>query len=609
MRNIFNAIALLASLLLAGACTQDEPAPLPDGTIRFAIGQATEVNDNTYTRATPLELGKPLADKFTLTIQRSGSSQPRYDGKFVESMDLPIGTYDITASCGEDVLIGRDAPYYIGTAQADIEQGKTSSVVIPCHVGNALISVRFGRDAEERARFDKAYTDYGVRIQIDSHSMDITPDRENSSIYFRAGSSPTLTFYGCLRNDNNRPVSFDLSSESLPATFDRADHAKVTLYLPDPETASVIDISTVEVETVTLEETIPLSWLPIPKAQSSHRYDANGCLQGTDLTFTNSYPGMTWKAVVTDAEGNQYRSVEGTGSLTSTYADNAEEWPFLPAGEYTATYYLIQNGWTMQTGTRTFTVGQPDIRVTTSCHTSYSLYQQGDVQGANACDPYTIYSPTVSVNIAPALWQNPQYAASLTTTLGGTDIDASSTATPAEGITFSYADSRDVTPSLNGYTLDATMTFARAETTGSNTVYVTGLPVSFAPPTQDSWWGSGTVSWEVGEVRLGRNAPLSQQQSITTERLAVPAGVRIRAPYHVLMHGAFVATTLTLSFGSYDYFSEKSSGGAFNSKDHDFESVATFTTGSPVTQAKANNSWGSGQTCSYIYYLNYYYAE
>ena len=608
MRNIFNAIALLASLLLAGACTQDEPAPLPDGTIRFAIGQATEVNDNTDTRATPSELGKPLSDKFTLTIRRNGSSQPRYDGKFVESMDLPIGTYDITARCGEDVPIGRDAPYYTGTAQATIEDGKTASALIPCRVANALVSVRFGRNADEKARFDKVYTNYGVRVKLGSYSMDITSQQEASSIYFPAGSSPGLTFYGNLRNDGGRSVSMELTSESLPAVFDRADHARDTPYMPDPETSAVIDISTVEVETVTMEETIPLSWLPVPKAQSSHRYDANGCLQGTDLTFTNSYPGMTWKAVVTDAEGNQYRSVEGTGSLTSTYAYNAEEWPFLPAGEYTATYYLIQNGGTMQTGTRTFTVGQPDIRVTTSCHTSYSLYQQGDVQGANACDPYTIYSPTVSVNIAPALWQNPQYAASLTTTLGGTDIDASSTATPAEGITFSYADSRNVTPSLDGYALDATVTFARAEATGSNTVYVTGLPVSFAPPTQDSWWGSGTVSWKAGEVRLGRNA-LSQPQSITTERLAVPAGVRIRAPYHVLMHGATVATMLTLSFGSYHYFSEMSSGGAFNSKDHDFESVTTFTTGSPVTQAKANNSYGSGQTCSYIYYLNYYYAE
>lgn len=607
MRNIFNAIALLASLLLAGACTQDEPAPLPDGTIRFAIGQATEVNDNTYTRATPLELGKPLADKFTLTIQRSGSSQPRYDGKFVESMDLPIGTYDITASCGEDVLIGRDAPYYIGTAQADIEQGKTSSVVIPCHVGNALISVRFGRNAEERARFDKAYTDYGVRVRIDSHSMDITPDRENSSIYFRAGSNPTLTFYGCLRNDNNRPVSFDLSSESLPATFDRADHAKVTLYLPDPETASVIDISTVEVETVTLEETIPLSWLPIPKANPVHSYDSNGCLQGTDITFTNSYPGMTWKAEVTDAQNTLYRTIEGTGDLVSSFADNADGWPYIPAGEYTATFYLNLKDKTTKTGTRTFTVANPEVKVTTSCYTSYSLYQGGDVQGANACDPYTIYSPKVNIKVLPSLWQNPKYAASLETTLGGEAITGTMTSSE-KGITYSFDSKNGQNPSFDGYTLSAALTFDKVTNTDATTVYITGLPVSFAPPTQESWSGHGKVNWSSGEVRLGRNA-FSQPQYITSTRFAVPAGVKIRAPYNVMMHGATVATTLTLSFGTYEYFSERSSGGAFNSKDHYFENVAVFTTTEAVTQAKANNSYGSGQTCSYIYYLNYYYAE
>ena len=606
MRKIFDTIVLLTTVLLVWACTAEEPTELPTGNIKFAIGS---VADKTETRATPSELGKPLAEKFTLTIQRNGNANPVYDGKFVENMDLPVGSYSISAHYGEDVPIGRDTPYYIGTAQTEIEQGKTSSVTIPCSVGNALVSVRFGRDDEEKARFDKYYTDYGVKVKLGAYSMDITPAQEASSIYFPAGSSPQISFYGCLRNDNNRLVSFELSSESLPTTFERADHAIVTLYLPDPETSSVIDISTVEVETVTMEETIPLSWLPIPKVQPVHSYDKNGCLEGTNITFTNSYPGMTWKAEVTDAENTLYRTIEGTGELISTFAANADGWAYLPTGEYTATFYLNLNGKTSKTGSRTFTIGNPDIRVKTDCYTSYSLYRNGDVQGANACDPYTVYSPKVNVNIVSSLWQNPKYTASLATTLGGNVINASSTEASAEGTTFSFANQENTMPSLDGCNLSASVTFGKAEATGSNTVYITGLPVTFAPPTQESWSGHGTVNWsKAGEVRLGQNA-FSQPQYITTERFAVPAGVTIRAPYHVLMHGATVATTLTLSIGSYNYFSERSSGGFFNNQDHNFEDVAIFTTTESVTQAKANNSYGSGQTCSYIYYLNFYYAE
>lgn len=609
MRKIFNSIVLLTVLLVAGACSQEEPATLPSGTIRFAIGQEVETGHKDATRSTPAELGKPLADRFTLAIRRGDNGASVYDGKFVESMDLPVGTYDITASHGEDVSIGRDAPYYIGNARATIEAGKAASVTIPCRVGNALVSVRFGRDAEERARFDRFYSDYGVMVRLGSHSMSVTSEQEATSIYFPAGSSPVLTFYGTLRSAEGKQVSFELKSDKLPDVFEAADHAIVTLSLPDPETAAVIDIATVDVETVTIEESIPVSWLPLPQVQLVHSYNGSNCLQGTDITFTDCYPGMKWKAEVTDADGTLYRSIEGTGKLVSACSDNAAGWTFIPAGEYTATFYLCHDDRTVQTGTRTFTVGRPDIRVAASAYTSYSLYRNGDVQGANGCDAYTVYAPAVSVNILPALWQDPRYAATLQTTLGDNAIEAASTVSTAEGMVFSFPNQQNLLPSLDGYALSAAVAFGRAEAADAQTLYITGLPASFAPPTQDAGWsGYGTVSWESGQVRLGRNT-VSQPQSITTDRLAVPAGVKIRAPYHVLMHGATVATTLTLTFGAYDYFSERSSGGMFNSKDHDFESVATFTTDAPATQIKANNSYGSGQTCSYIYYLNYYYAE
>lgn len=590
------------AMLLFVSCTQEVGEPdIANGNIQLSIGQ---ISLDTETRATPSVLGKPLAGNFDLLIQRKGTSIVAYDGSFTESVSVKPGTYDITATCGEDVRIGRDAPFYKGTAQVAVEKDKTTSVTIPCRVANALISVRFGRDNEESARFEHHYADYGVIVKIGSESMSISSTETATSIYFPAGSNPELSFYGTLRNADNRQVSFDLTSESLPKVLNEAEHAIVTLTLPDPETASVIDISTVDVETVTLDETIPLSWLPLPNVLAEHYYDRNECLQGTDITFTNSYPGMEWKAEVTDAQGTLFRTIEGTGELVSSCINIEDGWKYIPAGEYTATFYLNFDGKISKTGTRTFTVDNPNLKVTASAYTSYSLYQQGNVQQANACEPYTVYSPTVSVNVQSSLWNDARYTCSLNTTLEGTAITNVTTESSAEGTIFSFGNQQNITPSLNGCELMASLTFDKITKNASTVVYVTGLPANFAPPTQEHWSGPGSINWSSSEVQLTGTG----SQSITSNKFAVPNGTKVEASYKVLLHGGWAGTTLTLSFGTHDFFSENVSG-SLSGKDAPYEDTAVFTTSADVTEVKANNSYGTASTCSYIYYLNYHYAE
>ena len=148
---LYTTLSLLVALFFS-ACSQEEPADLPNGKLQLAIGQ---VATDLQTRATPFELGKPVAEKFNIKVQRSGTSLVAYEGRFAESIEVKTGKYDITATYGEDVQIGRDAPFYIGTAQAIVEAEKPTSVTIPCKVGNSLISIRFGEDETERLRFER----------------------------------------------------------------------------------------------------------------------------------------------------------------------------------------------------------------------------------------------------------------------------------------------------------------------------------------------------------------------------------------------------------------------------------------------------------------------
>lgn len=225
--NTMQKLLMLLAVLLCMSCVQrDEMSDLPEGRLELSIGQ---ISLSTETRATPSVLGKPLVDEFALQIQRSGTAVTEYKGKFKESIGVPAATYDITATCGEDVIIGRDAPFYIGTAQAQVEVGQTKSVNISCHVGNALVSVMFGRDDAERQAFDEMYDDYGLLVKIGQHSMAITKETASTSIYFQAGSSPELIFYGTLKD--GRVVSTVVSHQSIPKVFQAGNHAIVRLSL------------------------------------------------------------------------------------------------------------------------------------------------------------------------------------------------------------------------------------------------------------------------------------------------------------------------------------------------------------------------------------------
>ena len=597
-------LLLLLGTIALVSCQNEADIALPEGGLRVTLNH---VSTTTYTRATPAQLGEPVADRFNLKVD-DVAGVAKYSGKFTDQLiRLVGGKYTVTASYGDNPVLDIDAPYYVGTQSVMVTDGQESSAEIQCTVGNALISVIFGRNEAEKARFEKFYQSYGVNVKVSELSLNLSSDAK--SAYFRAGTHPELEFTGVLKaNGEQVRTTMDLSGTVFPQTFQAADHAIVTLTLPDPESAAVIEISKVELEEATLEETIPLSWLPIPQASAEHQY-VDGNLVGTNVTFTNSYPGMAWKAVVTDADGTEYRTIQGAGSLSSTYSDNAEGWPYLPAGNYTATYYLVQDGQEPQkTGSRTFTVANPNLKVTVDGYTSYSKYLEGDVDAANACDAFTIYALSSKVNISPSLLSNSKYTSSLKTSLNGSLLSGDQS-----GNTFTYNDQTGKTPSFDAYAIVCSATFDKATATDSKNVYITGLPVSFAPPTQGAGWtGHGTIEWNdkdsgrnnVARIRLGQNA-WSQPQYVEYGRFAIPVGTKVETPYDVTVNGATVQTTLSLSLGSMVYFEKKSSYMTASP----YEGTTTFTTTAQVTSAKANNSYGSAQTKSWIYSLSYKYGK
>ena len=586
---LYTTLSLLVALFFS-ACSQEDLADLPNGKLQLAIGQ---VATDLQTRATPSELGKPVAEKFNIKVQRSGTSLVAYEGRFVESIEVKTGKYDITATYGEDVKIGRDMPFYIGTAQAIVEKDKPNSVTIPCKVGNSLISVRFGEDETERMRFDRFYEDYGIIVKIGEYSTVIKKDETSTSVYFSAGSAPEIIFYGSLKLEQGRAVSMTLTHEDMPTAFQAADHARITVSLPDPESAIKVQISKLELTEARLDETIPLSWLPVPTATAEHTYSEQGLLTGTKLTFSNAYPEMTWEARISNEAGDTVRKVKGTGALVSEYTDS-KEWPYLMAGKYKATYFLHTEGSVDKVSSREFLINAPQLEVTLGGYTSHSLYEEGNITAANQSDGHTIYNPQIAVKIAPELIAMKKYGYQMEYTFNE-DIANSEQNT----ITLNNA---KLTARTQPYVMSADVVFDGVRVQKSKNFLLTGIPFHFEPPTTTTWEKNGDVTDDGNYARFGNWSGGSQ--SLTYRNVAVPAGTHLSLDYKFFTTSD-LNNTFTISAGDQVIVSASTSG--YSEADRD--GTESFTLSAATTSIRCVNSYGAGLSRTDLYRVGMKYRQ
>lgn len=137
---------------------------------------------------------------------------------------MPAGTYDLKATFGTNPELSLDSPYYEGSAVAEVTADAETQTSIACQVGNALVSVKFGN----QDKFDAMYSLYGIKVQVGDLYVRLSNTNSSQSAYFRAGSSPQLSFYGTLK-ESGQDVSMIIENENLPKVYAARDHAILTL--------------------------------------------------------------------------------------------------------------------------------------------------------------------------------------------------------------------------------------------------------------------------------------------------------------------------------------------------------------------------------------------
>lgn len=264
---------LVAALLgvLFTACSEEENLS-QTGKTGFLVSLAEDVK--VESRSTPEELGEPVASQFNLKITNQVTGSELYNGSYTSDLiQASAGTYAIEATHGENQLLAVDAPYYKGTAEAELADGESKTVNVKCKVANALASVVFSDGGA--LKFEDQFSKCELNVLVAGNSALIDGVK---SAYYRAGSTPTFEFRGILK-DGGEEVVQTLTDDKFsdPATFAAGAHCVITLKIGAVVPGVKIEISKVEVNEVTVSETIPMKWLPKPKVKATG-FDSNNTL-------------------------------------------------------------------------------------------------------------------------------------------------------------------------------------------------------------------------------------------------------------------------------------------------------------------------------------------
>lgn len=310
MKRYFKLLFILCVCSVFAGCSKDDEKTERSGFV-ISLGEAAV---DVTSRATPKELGKPLDTNFRIKVVNVTTGSSVYDGKFTQFIPVNTGSYELTASYGENAELEFDTPYYIGMATAEHQENVNTPVTIPCKVGNALLSVVF----ENADEFNKLYSKYGLRVDVGESSKTIGSDETAKSLYFKAGSDVKI-YFDATKKDNS-PYSVDLTaglSSVLP--FKAADHAVVKL----SASAFGLKIEKIEVEKVTVSETIPVEWLPKPKVSGFEdiTYVETDDAPSAVIDYTASLPIQDMELTV-NMQDEQYSAYNKTYTLSTLTSDD-----------------------------------------------------------------------------------------------------------------------------------------------------------------------------------------------------------------------------------------------------------------------------------------------
>ena len=297
MNQFFHYNILFVLLLLGvsiSSCQQETFVEYGQGNLCITLAGGSVTLDTKAETERPVhynaELSELLQEHFRLKIVNSSNERVAYEGSFQATIPVNEGSYQVKATYGTNEILAWSAPYFVGETNEPVvvEKKSDSPVIIICTQQNAMASINFGENDIHKAAFDEMFeAGYGVEVQVEDYKILIEAGMSGRRIYYRAGSNPTFTFKGRIKNGpevewNLKTQTTGTTQETInqPGSYAAATHLVLTLALQPVSGAGLIPtITLAEVKKETINNSIPLEWLPKPKIA------AGGDFQGNVLSF------------------------------------------------------------------------------------------------------------------------------------------------------------------------------------------------------------------------------------------------------------------------------------------------------------------------------------
>lgn len=255
------------------ACTEADELKTTEGKTGFLVSLKEETV-GVEARTIPKDLPAPMKTDFTIRILNARTCEEVKNVQCTgdnQLIDVGVGIYNVVAEYGDGSAVSLDAPYYKGVVENQrVNDGKATLVTVNCKVANALLSISYD---ESNLKFTDVYEE-GYYIKVVANGKPVVIKDIEKSAYFPAGASFDVYFCAVKKGETEeKEIKLNVEYNTL----NPADH--LTLFLsPEPEKYEVpLSITKMEIQQVSIDETIPMGWLPKPKVTATG-FDSNNTL-------------------------------------------------------------------------------------------------------------------------------------------------------------------------------------------------------------------------------------------------------------------------------------------------------------------------------------------
>lgn len=255
------------------ACTEADELKTTEGKTGFLVSLKEETV-GVEARTIPKDLPAPMKTDFTIRILNARTCEEVKNVQCTgdnQLIDVGVGIYNVVAEYGDGSAVSLDAPYYKGVVENQrVNDGKATLVTVNCKVANALLSISYD---ESNLKFTDVYEE-GYYIKVVANGKPVVIKDIEKSAYFPAGASFDVYFCAVKKGETEeKEIKLNVEYNTL----NPADH--LTLFLsPEPEKYEVpLSITKMEIQQISINETIPMGWLPKPKVTATG-FDSNNTL-------------------------------------------------------------------------------------------------------------------------------------------------------------------------------------------------------------------------------------------------------------------------------------------------------------------------------------------